>query len=182
MRAADADILMVPGIEAGPDHWQTRWARKLSTAGRVDPPAGAADSPAEWRASLVARAKAARRPVVLVAHDLGVIVAVQTALFLDGVVRGAFLVAPPDLDIPYVPDEARALAPVPREPLPFPSFLVASRTDPYCSYAFAEELARDWRSLLIDAGDAGHLDAGSRHGPWPEGLLVFSRLLRNLPD
>ena len=182
MRAADADILMVPGPDAGADHWQTRWARKLSTAGRIDPPSRRAGNAEEWRASLIAQAKSARRPVVLVAHDIGVIVAVQAAAFLGGVVRGAFLVAPPDLELPYVPDEGRELGPVPRDPLPFPSFLVASRTDPYCSYAFAEELARDWRSLLIDAGDAGHLDAGSRHGPWPEGLLVFSRLLRNLPD
>jgi len=180
MRAADTDILMVPGFEAGPDHWQSRWARKLSTAGLIDPPGNGRVNGPEWRTSLVAHAKAARRPVVLVAHDIGVIMAVQAAAFLHGVVRGAFLVAPPDLDNPYVPDESRGLGPVPRDALPFPSFLVASRTDPFCSFAFAEELARDWRSLLIDAGDAGHLDAGSCHGPWPEGLLVFSRLLRRL--
>jgi predicted alpha/beta hydrolase family esterase len=181
MRAAQTDVLMVPGLGgAGPEHWQTRWARKLSTARRVEPPGGAWADGAEWRASLITQAKTARRPVVLVAHDLGVIVAVQTAPHLAEVVRGAFLVAVPDLDVPYVPEEARALGPVPRDPLPFPSFLVASRTDPYCSFEFAEELGRNWRSLLIDAGDAGHLDAASRHGPWPEGLLVFSRLLRNL--
>ena len=180
MKAADADILMVPGTGRGPDHWQTRWARKLSTARHVDPPAGESFAAAEWRAGLIAQAKAARRPVVLVGHDIGAIVAVQAAPHLAEVVRGAFLVAPPDLDIPYVPREARGLAPMPRDPLPFPSFLVASRTDPYAGLPFAEELARDWRSLLIDAGDAGHIDAGSRHGPWPEGLLVFSRLLRNL--
>jgi predicted alpha/beta hydrolase family esterase len=183
MRAADAEVLMVPGLDgAGPDHWQTRWARKLSTAIQVEPPVGAAADGAEWRAGLIARAKASARPVVLVAHDLGVIVAVHAAPHLAGVVRGAFLVAPPDLALPYVADIGRALAPVPRDPLPFPSFLVASRTDPYCSFPFAEELARDWNSLLVDAGEAGHLDPSSRHGPWPEGLLVFSRLLRNLGE
>jgi predicted alpha/beta hydrolase family esterase len=180
MRAADADILIVPGREARPDHWQFRWARKLSTAGLVDPPPKGRVDGGEWRASLVAHAKAARRPVVFVAHDIGVIVAVQAAAFLGGIVHGAFLVAPPDPDIPEVPDETRELGPVPRDRLPFPSFLVASRTDPFCSFEFAEQLARDWRSLLLDAGEAGHLNAGSRHGPWPEGLLVFSRLLRRL--
>jgi predicted alpha/beta hydrolase family esterase len=37
MKAADADILIVPGVNgSGPDHWQTRWERKLSTARRVE--------------------------------------------------------------------------------------------------------------------------------------------------
>ncbi len=36
MRAADADILIVPGwSDSGPDHWQSRWQGKLSTARRV---------------------------------------------------------------------------------------------------------------------------------------------------
>ncbi|MFM9152873.1 MAG: alpha/beta hydrolase, partial [Methylocystis sp.] len=36
MRVADADILIIPGLnDSGPDHWQTRWQIKLSTARRV---------------------------------------------------------------------------------------------------------------------------------------------------
>ena len=36
MRAADADILIVPGLhDSEPDHWQSRWQQKLSTARRV---------------------------------------------------------------------------------------------------------------------------------------------------
>jgi predicted alpha/beta hydrolase family esterase len=181
MKTADADILMVPGMGgAGPDHWQTRWARKLLTASRVERPGGETPDIAEWRARIIAQARASPRPVVLVAHDCGALLVAQSAAHLAGIARGALLVAPPDPDLPYVPETYKALGPVPRTPLPFPTFLVASRTDPYCSFGFAEELARDWRSLLIDAGDAGHLDGASRHGPWPEGLLVFSRLLRNL--
>ena len=37
MRTADCDIVVVPGYtNSGPDHWQTRWQRKLSTARRVE--------------------------------------------------------------------------------------------------------------------------------------------------
>ena len=36
MRAADANILIIPGyLDSGPDHWQSRWEKKLSTARRV---------------------------------------------------------------------------------------------------------------------------------------------------
>jgi len=36
MRVADADILIIPGLnDSGPDHWQTRWRIKLSTARRA---------------------------------------------------------------------------------------------------------------------------------------------------
>ena len=37
MRTSECDILIVPGHEnSGPDHWQTRWERQLSTARRVE--------------------------------------------------------------------------------------------------------------------------------------------------
>src|SRR3546814_16327297 len=37
MKASDADILIIPGYtSSGPDHWQSRWQEKLSTARRVE--------------------------------------------------------------------------------------------------------------------------------------------------
>ena len=37
MKVKDADILIVPGYtNSGPDHWQTRWQAKLSTAQVID--------------------------------------------------------------------------------------------------------------------------------------------------
>ena len=73
-----------------------------------------------------------------------------------GVVRGALLVSLPDVEEnPDVPAAARAFAPVPRDPLPFPSLLVASRTDPYCAYDRADDFAHAWGSLTVDAGESG---------------------------
>ena len=181
MRAADVDILVVPGYGgSGPDHWQTRWERKLSTARRVEQADWHRPSREAWCANLLEHVKAARRPVVLVAHSCGVITAVQVARHTVGTVRAAFLVAPPDFSGAALPEACRALAPIPRDPLPFPAFLIASRSDPYCRFEVAEELAQDWRALLIDSGNAGHVNTQSGHGPWPEGILLFSRLLRNL--
>ena len=30
------------------------------------------------------------------------------------------------------------------------------------------------------AGNAGHINAASGHGPWPEGLLMFGELMKRL--
>lgn len=100
--------------------------------------------------------------------------------FRPGKVRGAFLVALPDVEDNRVPAGAAPFAPIPRDPLPFPSILVASRTDPYCAYGRAEDFAYAWGSALVDAGDSGHLNTASGHGPWPEGLMRFAGFLKKL--
>jgi hypothetical protein len=57
---------------------------------------------------------------------------------------------------------------------------IASRNDPFCDYAKADDMAAAWGSLLVDAGMSGHLNHESGHGPWPEGLMMFSRFLARL--
>jgi predicted alpha/beta hydrolase family esterase len=46
---------------------------------------------------------------------------------------------------------------------------VASRNDPFCRWPRAEQLARDWGAELIDLGEAGHINADSGLGDWPQG-------------
>jgi predicted alpha/beta hydrolase family esterase len=183
MRTSDCDIVMVPGYtNSGPEHWQTRWQRKLSTTRRVEQEDW--DRPARdaWTARLRETVEACKRPVVLVAHSLGVITVVHAAPILPReVVRGAFLVAPPDVDdAGLIPEIERSFAPIPQDPLPFPSLLVASRSDPFCSYERAEDLAFAWGSALLDAGEAGHINTASGYGPWPEGLMRFAGFLKRL--
>jgi hypothetical protein len=185
MRTSDCDILIVPGLgNSEPDHWQSRWERQLSAARRVEQADFDAPVRDAWVDVLARAVEQATRPVVLVAHSLGVPLVAHAAPHLaPGRVMGGFLVAPPDLD-----DADRrpsgidpAFAPLPRDPLPFPSVLVASRTDPYCTYGRAEDLAYAWGSAIVDAGDAGHLNTASGHGPWPEGLMRFAGFLRAIP-
>ena len=33
-----------------------------------------------------------------------------------------------------------------------------------------------------DAGEAGHLNEESGHGPWPEGTMVFAKFISELKD
>ncbi len=95
--------------------------------------------------------------------------------------RGALLVSLPDVEeAPDLPEAVRTFAPVPRDPLPFPSLLVASRTDPYCAYDRADDFAHAWGSLTVDAGESGHINVASGHGPWPEGLMRLAGFLKGL--
>jgi uncharacterized protein len=181
MRVSDADILIIPGRGgSGPDHWQSRWQARLSTARRVEEDDWQITSRATWVERILAESRASTRPTILVAHSLGVIAVAHAAPALDGVVA-AFLVAPTDGERPGLTAElGHDFAPIPRDPLPFPTVLVASRNDPFFEIGRAFDLAEAWGSDFVDAGDAGHIDAASGHGPWPEGLMRFAGFLSKL--
>ena len=182
MKTSDADILFVPGLGgAGPDHWQSRWAAKLSTAQLL--------APAPGRHALVAAvldaARACSKPIVLVGHSLGAHAIAHAAVDLPpGLVKGAMLVAPPSeaalRAIAAQTETAPDFLPIARAKLPFASLFVASRDDPYSPYEASEELAQAWGAKLLDAGMAGHIGAESGHGPWPEGLMSFAGFLRGI--
>ncbi len=182
MKTTDAEILIVPGYKgSGDEHWQSRWERNLSAARRVA--MGAWHKPVydDWHANLVAAVSQASKPVILIGHSIGAQVITRAAEEYAGRVRGAFLVAPPDVENSDIrPRHLLSFGPYRREPLPFPSVTIASRNDPFCPFEKADEMAAAWGSLFIDAGMSGHLNHESGHGPWPEGLMVFSRFLRRL--
>jgi len=182
MRIAEADILIVPGLgDSGPEHWQRRWGSRFSTGRVIEQQDWEHPKLEDWVSTIERSIIMATRPVVLIAHSLGVPAVVHTAQRLkDTKVRGAFLVAPPDLDNPATPRATAPFKDVPRDPLPFPSMLVASSDDPYCSLERAVELATCWASDFHDAGPSGHINTASGHGPWPEGLLMFTRLMQRL--
>ena len=182
MRTSEADIIIVPGLSGGtPNHWYSRWEAKLPTASRVVQADWDNPKLDSWTASLVLSVERATRPVVLVAHSLGVITVAHAAARIAERVVGAFLVAPPS---PAVMATLEVIDPrfadVPRHPLPFPAVLVASRDDSYADYAESEALARDWHTELVDAGLSGHINDESGHGPWPEGLMRFAGFLKTL--
>lgn len=185
MRVSDCDILIIPGLgNSGPDHWQSRWQDKLSTARRIEVADWSSASRSQWVDAIVAAVGASSGQVVPVAHSLGIIALVHAAPQLAGRIVGALLVAPPDWDRPnLVPGAATDMAPVPLAPLAFPSVLIASNDDPYCSIQRASDFAEAWGSEFVDAGASGHLNPESGHGPWPEGLMRFAGFLAKLkPD
>ncbi len=185
MKTSEVDILIIPGLtNSGPDHWQSRWQRKLKTAVMVEQTDWDRPLIGDWVGRIIEAVAKATRPAVIVAHSCGVSAAVHAARKLPaGMVAGAFLVAVPDLEASDIwPAKQGGFAPVPRQPLPFPSVLVASSSDPYCALPRARQFALDWGATLIEAGDAGHLNTLSGHGPWPEGLMQFGWFLKQLSD
>jgi uncharacterized protein len=130
---------------------------------------------------MIEEVNAAEKPVVIVAHSLGVATAIHALPHCTRQIAGAFLVAPPDVANPNIrPKHLMTFGPYPRDPLPFPSIMVASRNDSFGSYEHAGDIANAWGSLLVDAGDAGHINTESGHGPWPEGSMVFAQFLSRL--
>ena len=182
MKVKDVDILIVPGYtNSGPGHWQSRWQSKLSTARRVEQAEWSKPVREDWTAKVVAAVNCAEKPVVLIAHSLGIPAVIHALPEFRKPIAGAFLVAPPDVANPDIrPKHLMTFGPYPREPLPFPSLTVASRNDPYCAFEVAEDIAAAWGSLFLDAGEAGHINADAGYGPWPEGSMAFAQFLSRL--
>jgi predicted alpha/beta hydrolase family esterase len=176
-------VLIVPGLNnSNADHWQSRWERSRDDCARVD--LGMWDDPHRntWVNKLNLAIYRARRPVVLVAHSLGCLAVAWWAEYerpsYGNPVVGALLVAPPDVDRPGIDPRLARFGATPRIPLPFPTFLAASRNDDYCREKAARMLARDWDARFADAGEIGHINADSGIGDWAFGQLLLEQLLR----
>lgn len=183
MKTGELDILILPGLGGGTeDYWYRRWNSKLKTARIVDQENWLAPDRDAWTNNIVAAANSADRPVFMIAHSLGAVALTHAAQQLsDANVVGAMLVAMPDLATAQdlIP-KTESFLPASTAPLSFPSAMVTSQNDPYCTYQRAEEMALDLGSLLIDAGDQGHINDESGHGPWPEGLMALSKFLTRI--
>jgi predicted alpha/beta hydrolase family esterase len=172
------NVLLLPGFgDSGPDHWQSSWEKGHGYT-RVRQRDWYLPDPNAWERALAEAVLAAAGPVVLVAHSLACITVARFAARTPTTqVVGALLVAPADVESElHTPDEVRSFAPIPMTPLPFPSILVASRTDPYIRFVRATQLAEAWGSRLVDAGRSGHLNADSGHTEWPEGHALLEEL------
>lgn len=167
--------LLIPGIDGSCDaHWQRWWARVEPGAAIVEQTNWSAPDPREW-SSRIARAVRERPGAVLVAHSLGCHAVARLLHDMpDLPVAGALLVAPPDVARSR---RLAAFANTPRDALPVPSLLVASRDDPWMAFDDARALACDWGSAFVDYGASGHINVASGFGPWPSGPRLRHTLL-----
>ncbi|MES2424640.1 MAG: alpha/beta hydrolase [Pseudomonadota bacterium] len=172
-------IVIVPGWrDSGPGHWQSLWAERLPSAVRVQQDDWITPSRSAWLASISKTITALPGRVVVVAHSLGCIATTHLAPEVAERIAGALLVAPAD-------PERRAVlsdfAPVPCQPLPYRSVLVASANDPYCPIRLAGAYARAWGSEFVRLQDAGHINTESGHGEWPLGQALLQSLTGETP-
>ncbi|WP_434034761.1 RBBP9/YdeN family alpha/beta hydrolase [Cupriavidus sp. a3] len=168
-------ILIVPGLrDHVAEHWQTLLEAKLTNAASVPPLEQDKLSCAARVAAIDEVYGRIKGPVILVAHSAGVMIAVHWARQYRRRIHGALLATPPDFETPLpaghtTQDElaCNGWLPIPRQALPFPSIVAASRNDPLARFDRVTEMAADWGSRLVDLGEVGHLNPSAGFGEWP---------------
>jgi predicted alpha/beta hydrolase family esterase len=168
-----ARVLLLPGwLNSGPGHWQTCWEtahgdERVQQADWLWPRRG------DWMAQLdeALLADTHQTPVVLAAHSLGCHLVAAWAAHSQHTarVRGALLVAPPDLARADLPPNVTRWHPAVLQPLPFAGQLLFSEDDPYGAPTAARALAAAWGVPAHSLGACGHVNADSALGDWPAG-------------
>lgn len=181
MPSTEFHYLIVPGWQGSPaEHWQSHWQRILPSTSRVTQHDWLQPQRLPWIAQLQLAIQAAPAPVILLAHSLGCITTTAWAAQADrqtlGKVRGALLVAPADVERSGCPQPLENFAPINRQPLPFPSLLVASDNDTACTAHRARLLAHYWHSEWVMLPGAGHINVQSGHRTWEQGFAWLYRL------
>jgi predicted alpha/beta hydrolase family esterase len=173
------NVLILPGWQnSGPDHWQSRW-ELLHGYRRVDQHDWLRPRRGDWIAQLEDVVLGCEGPVVLVAHSLGCILTAAWSQVSRSThrVQAALLVAPGDAEREALRSVLPSWSPIVQQRLPFPSVLVGSQNDPYCSLSRALTFAQAWGSRFVDLGPAGHINAESDLGNWPAGLTLLTDLI-----
>jgi predicted alpha/beta hydrolase family esterase len=176
-----SNVLTLPGWQgSGPRHWQSLWEERHGYK-RVEQHDWQRPLRGDWIARLEEVLLSRDEPAVLVAHSLGCLLVAAWASHSRQLhrVKAALLVAPGDVERPEMQSMLPSWLPIARNPLPFASVLVASRDDPYCRIERAEALARGWSAQFIDHGEAGHINADSHLGSWPEGHVLLQDLMKD---
>ncbi|MFD0668237.1 RBBP9/YdeN family alpha/beta hydrolase [Ramlibacter sp. MAHUQ-53] len=174
-----SNVLILPGWHnSGPAHWQTLWEQRHGYR-RVEQHDWDRPLRGDWITRLEEVLLTCDEPAVLVAHSLGCVLVAAWASVSRNTdrVKGALLVAPGDVERPDMQGQLHSWRPIALQRLPFRSVLVASQDDPHCHFARARQFAADWGAQCMDHGNAGHINADSGLGSWPEGHVLLQDLM-----
>jgi predicted alpha/beta hydrolase family esterase len=169
--------LILPGwANSGPAHWQSLWEKTVPNCKRVQQEDWREPGLEKWLASLHEEVLSAKEPIVFVCHSLGcwlVHWCQQHPELAKSIVKGALLVAPPDLNRTNVElwPGMFSWLPFPQETiLPFQSVMIYSSNDEYCCEEEALKMSRMLGcSRVVCAGPLGHINAQSEIGEWEQG-------------
>lgn len=173
--ASRFQFFTVPGFSgSGPQHWQTLWEQDDPSIVRIEQRDWEHPEVGEWSETIDRAVRSVTKRVILIAHSCGVAAVTHWAKRYAPDIAGAFLVAPPDCERADLEPAVRGFGPVPLDPLPFPSIVIASENDPYCDFEKARGFANSWGASFVSAGVSGHINTASGHGPWPEGRRLLT--------
>ncbi len=169
-------VLILPGWQnSGPAHWQSLWEAEY---GYVRVAQHDWDRPlrGDWISRLEdvvldVSAQAPHGPITLVAHSLGCLLVAAWATISSNtrLVGCAMLVAPGDVEREALRPVLTSWSPIALTKLPFPSTLVGSENDVYCTFERARSFASAWGSEFVDYGPFGHINGDSGLGNWLQG-------------
>ncbi len=174
-----AHVLILPGWQnSGPGHWQRLWQARFG-ATWVEQHDWMRPLRGDWVARLQEVVLDSPTPLVLVAHSLGCHLVAAWAAHSRSTarVRAALLVAPPDLAQESLRSVLPSWSPPVLQALPFRSTLLASDNDPYCSPNRASQFADAWGAQQHTLHNAGHINADSGLGDWPQGQAWLQQLM-----
>lgn len=170
--------LIIPGYgNSGPEHWQTYFESLLPNSFRILQKSWDKPLLNDWVDAINDSVMECNpETVVLVSHSMGGIAIAHWAKQFNIKIKGAMIVAPPDLDNPFQDLSLESFTPIPIEKLPFPSAVIASTNDSWATKERTQIFAENWVSKLIFIGDAGHINDASGYTNWDEGLAILKTL------
>lgn len=171
------NYLIVPGYgNSGPIHWQTYFENSGSNFRRIHQASWTEPICNDWVENINKVVdEYPHQTVVLISHSMGGVAIAQWAKKYKKQIKGAMIVAPPDLENPYKDYNLQSFIPIPLEPLPFKSVAVVSTNDYWSTLERSKFFAQSWGSDYVEIGDAGHINHSSGYGDWPEGLDILKK-------
>ena len=161
-------VLLVPGNPVTEGHWMNRWLAWSEHCRIIE--LGLWDEPHRntWVNKLNLAIRRADRPVVVVTDDIAALVLAWwvefEAISQESPVLGALIVNPPNVDLPGADDRLARFGAVPRQELPFTSFLVSDLEGSVAHQRALMRLAHDWGSCPV---------CDDTHGDWSAGWMLL---------
>ena len=110
------------------------------------------------------------------AHSLGCPTLAYWANHYQRKIKGALLVAPPDVERLHNKLNVTLFDAFPNKKINFKTIVVASTNDQWATLNRAAEYAESWGSDFVNIGDAGHINDQSGFGDWQQGQEILKRL------
>jgi len=172
------NYFIIPGLGgSGPEHWQTHFEKLGDNFQRIIQKDWDEPNIPEWAANIDrAIADYDAESVILVAHSLGCLTLAYWANQYQRKIKGALLVAPPDIDRVHLKLNKTLFDTFPSNKIKFETIVVASTNDQWATLNTAKSYADNWGSKFVNIGDAGHINDQSGFGDWQQGQGILKRL------
>ncbi|WP_068473774.1 RBBP9/YdeN family alpha/beta hydrolase [Saccharicrinis aurantiacus] len=169
----------LPGYgNSGPEHWQTYFEQKLDNCHRIEQDSWDKPVLEDWltRIEEVLQHEDLSN-TILITHSLGGITLAHWIAKYKRTIKGALIVAPPDIENPHEDFGVHTFLPLPLNALPFKSIVAYSTNDVWCAKERALFFAKQWGSSIVEIGEAGHVNDAAGYGAWPDGLELLKTLV-----